>query len=184
MKITAIIAVVILVALAAGTYYYFSGKEYIVRLSESDIQKKLEEKLPLRKTYLLIIEVTLNNPRVHLENGSDRVRAGLDVEFNITLNKILKPVGGTVDASAGIRYMAENGQFFLTNPIIENLEVQGVPEKYTDKINVALTKAIAEYYARHPIYILKTSDTKQALAKMVLQDVIVENNDLVVTLGI
>jgi hypothetical protein len=177
-------AVIILIAVVAGAYYYFSGKEYVIRLSESDIQKKLEEKLPLTKTYLLIIEVTLNNPRVHLENGSGRVGAGLDVEFNITLNKTLKPIGGTVDASAGIRYVAENGQFFLTNPIIENLEVRGVPEKYIDKINFALTKAIAEYYARHPIYTLKTSDTKQALAKMVLQDVIVENNELVVTLGI
>ena len=184
MKKTAIVIVIILMALMAGTYYYFSGKEYIVRLSESDIQRKLEEKLPLTKTYLFIIQVTLNNPRVHLENGSRRVNAGLDVIFNITLNNHPKPIGGTVDASAGIFYLAEKGQFFLTNPVVEKLEVQGIPRQYTDKANMALTKALAEYYAKHPIYTLQTTNAKHAAAKMILKNVIVENKQLVVTLGI
>lgn len=184
MKRVAFVVVIILMALMAGAYYYFSGKEYVVRLSESDIQRKLEEKLPLTKTYLFIIQVTLNNPRVHLENGSKRVNAGLDVIFNITLNNHPKPIGGTVDVSAGILYLAEKGQFFLTSPIVEKLEVQGIPQQYTDKANMALTKALAEYYAKHPIYTLNTANTKQAAARMILKDVIVENKQLVVTLGI
>lgn len=184
MKRVAFVVVIILMALMAGAYYYFSGKEYVVRLSEADIQRKLEEKLPLTKTYLFIIQVTLNNPRVHLENGSKRVNAGLDVIFNITLNNHPKPIGGTVDVSAGILYLAEKGQFFLTSPIVEKLEVQGIPQQYTDKANMALTKALAEYYAKHPIYTLNTANTKQAAARMILKDVIVENKQLVVTLGI
>ena len=184
MKRVAFVVVIILMALMAGAYYYFSGKEYVVRLSESDIQRKLEEKLPLTKTYLFIIQVTLNNPRVHLENGSKRVNAGLDVIFNITLNNHPKPIGGTVDVSAGILYLAEKGQFFLTSPIVEKLEVQGIPQQYTDKANMALTKALAEYYAKHPIYTLNATNTKQAVTRMILKDVIVENKQLVVTLGI
>lgn len=184
MKKVAIVAVVVLITLLAGTYYYFFGKEYVVRLSESDIQSKLEEKLPLTKTYLFIIQVTLNNPRVHLENGSRKVGAGLDVVFNITLNKNSKPIGGTVDVSGGVLYLAENGQFFLTDLVIESLTVQGIAPKYTDKANKALTKALAEYYKNNPIYTLRVSDAKQAIAKMVLKGVIVENQELVVTLGI
>jgi len=178
------IAFAILIALLAGTYYYFSGKEYVVRISESDIQDKLEEKLPLTKTYLFIIQVTLNNPRVNLKNGSNKVGAGLDVVFNITLNKNPKPLGGTVDVSGGVRYLSEKGQFFLTNPAIESLTVQGIDPKYTDKANKALTKALAEYYKNNPIYTLRVNDLKQAAAKMVLKDVVVENQELVITLGI
>ncbi len=59
-----------------------------------------------------------------------------------------------------------------------------MPEKYTDKVNKALTKALASYYATHPIYTLKTTDTKQAAVKLVLKDVYIENKELVIKLGI
>lgn len=181
---TTIITSIALITLLAGSYYYFSGKSYVIRLSESDIQSKLEAKLPLTKTYLYIIQVTLDNPRVHLENGSNKVSAGLDVLFNITLNKNLRAIGGTVDVAGDILYLAEQGQFFLANPVVENLTIQGVDVKYTDKINKALTRALAEYYQNNPVYTLRTSDTKQAVAKMVLKDVFIENKELVITLGI
>jgi hypothetical protein len=184
MRKVAILAVFILVSLLVGTYYYFSGKEYVVRLTESEIHGKLEEKLPLTKTYLFIIQVTLNNPRVHLINGSSRVAAGLDVVFNITLNKNQKPLGGTVDASGGIIYLAEKGEFYLADPVVEDLKVQGIPNEYTEKVNKALTKALAEYYREHPIYTLHLTDMKQAAVRVVLKDVIVKDRELVITLGI
>ncbi len=184
MKKVAIAAVLVILALVAGTYYYFSGKEYVVRITESDIKEKLAEKLPLTKTYLFIIQVTLESPRVHLENGANRVNAGLDVVLNITLEKSPKPLGGKVDASGGISYVSEKGEFYLTDPIIENFEIQGVPTKYMDKVNKALTKALAEYYNENPVYTLRSTDVKQAATRMVLKKVIVESGELVVTLGI
>lgn len=171
-------------AVAGSVYYYFSGKEYVVRLTEGQIREKLEERLPLNKSYLFIVRVTLSNPRVELENGTRRVNAGLDVLFNVTINDNPKPIGGTVDVSAGVRYVPEKGQFFLVNPVIESLKVQGVAEKHTDKVNKALTLALAEYYESHPIYTLSATDSKQVAARMILKSVIVENEELVVTLGI
>lgn len=184
MKKPAIVLLMIFITALAGTFYYFSGKEYVIRLSESDLQSKLEEKLPLTNTYLFIIQITLENPRVHLENGSTKVGAGLDVIFNITVGKNPRPLGGTIDVSGGVVYLEETGQFFLTEPVIENLIVQGVPSKYTKKVNTALSKALAEYYKTNPIYSLSSLDMKQTAAKLVLKNVIVENQELVVTLGI
>ena len=181
-KLLAAITAVTVFAVIA--YFYFSGKEFVIRVPESKIQEKLQEKLPLTKTYLFVVQVTLDNPRVQLVNGTKRVSAGLDVIFNITLNKNPKPMGGTVDVSGGILYSAENGQFFLKNPVIEKLEVQGIPQIYTDKVNKALTKALADYYEKHPIYTLSATDAKQAAARMVLKNVIIENQELVVILGI
>lgn len=176
--------VAILIVVVIGAYFFFVGKEYVVKLSEPDIQAKLQEKLPLTKTYLFIIQVTLDNPRVNLENGSNKVKAGLDILFNITLNKVPKPLGGEVDISGGVLYLAEKGQFFLTNPIIENLKVQGIPQEYTDKVNKALSKALAEYYKEHPIYTLRATDVKQAAARLILKNVIIKNKELIITLGI
>lgn len=184
MKKLAIVAAVCVATLLAGAYYYFAGKEYVIRVPESTIQSKLGEKLPLTKTYLFIIQITLSNPRVELENGSDRVAAGLDVEFNITINNNPKSLGGKVDISGGVIYVSDKGQFFLTDPVIEDLSVQGIAPEYTGKANEALTRALSEYYKTHPIYTLRVTDAKQAAARMVLKDVIIENKELVVTLGI
>ncbi len=174
----------ILLFLVLGLYIYFSGKEYVFSFSESQIHEKLATKLPLSKKYLIIFEVTLDNPRVTLTNGSDRVAAGLDVILNIWINKNPKPLGGTLDASGGIKYVKNDGEFYLTGPVIEHLSIQGIPEKYLEKANQVLTKAIAEYYESHPIYKLKPTDVKKAAARLVLKNVIIEEQQLVVTLGI
>jgi hypothetical protein len=75
--VLSVVSLVIL--LVVGAYFYFSGKEYVVRITESEIREKLSEKLPLTKSYFFFIQITLKNPRIRLENGSDRINAGLDV---------------------------------------------------------------------------------------------------------
>ena len=93
------------VAAIGGVFYYFSCKEYVFRISEAQLREKLNAKLPLTKTYLLIFQITLDNPRVSLANNSDRVDAGLDIILNITVGTEAKSLGGTIDASGGIKYV-------------------------------------------------------------------------------
>ena len=182
-KVVIIVGIVLLVAIASA-YFYFAGKEYVFRFSESDIQNTLKKSLPLTKTYLFIIQVTLENPRVHLENGSNRVIAGLDVVLNIKVGQNPEPLGGLVDVSGGVRYASETGQFFLADPIIERLQIQGVSDLYAEKVNSALSKALSEYYSENPIYTLSALDAKQATVRLVLKKVIVENQEMVITLGV
>jgi len=175
---------VIVFAVVAGTLYYFSGKEYVFRFTENQLQEKLDTKLPLTKSYFIIFQVTLDHPRITLINGSKRVNAGLDIILNIRLNNEKRPLGGSLDVSGGVIYLPDKGQFFLTDPLIENLSIQGIPENFTEKANIVLTKALAEFYTAHPIYTLRRTDVKRAVAKLVLKDVVIEKNELVATLGI
>lgn len=177
-------ALVFVALLVASAYYNLAGKEYVIRIPESDLQSKLSSKLPITKSFFLVIRVTLSNPRVSLENGSNRVRAGLDVELNIGVENSSKPLGGSVDISGGVAYVSEDGEFFLTDAKIDQLELQGIPSRYVDKVDNALTHALAEFYRDHPIYSLSSLDAKQAAAKLVLRDVVVHNKELVITLGI
>lgn len=176
---------VALVALAAiGTYVYFDGREYTFRFTEAQLHEKLAERLPLRKTYLFFFEVLLDEPRLALVEGSDRVNAGLDVTLNINIQDEPLPLGGKLDVSGGVRYDAAEGQFFLTDPVIENLQVQGIPTDYTDRVDSILTSALAEYYSSRPIYTLSATDVKMATARLLLKRVVVEERVLIVTLGI
>ena len=184
MNKTGIAVIVLLAAVVMAVFYYFSGQEYVFRFTQAQLQEKLNTKLPQTKTYLLIFQVTLDQPRVALTNGSKRVGAGLDILLNLQVGNATKPLGGSVDVSGGIRYTAATGEFYLDDPVIERLRVQGIPELYATRVNTALTKALAEYYQEHPIYSLKATDTKQAAARLVLKDVRVENQELVVTIGI
>ena len=182
-KIGLFLAAIVLVGLV-GAYFYFEGREYEFRFSEDDLRSRLSERLPVEKTYLSIFQVVLDSPRNTLIEGSDRVQAGLDVTLNIMINEEPVPLGGSIDASGGVRYDPTEGEFYLTDPIVERLAVQGVPAKYTDKVNSVLTKAIAEYYEDRPIYTLRDSDVKQAAAKLVLKSVVAQDRLLVVTLGV
>ncbi|MCB1608507.1 MAG: DUF1439 domain-containing protein [Xanthomonadales bacterium] len=180
-----LIALALLAVIAAGgLYYYFSGKEYVFEFTQAQLQEKLSAKMPISRRYLLIFEVTLDNPRVALIESLDRVAAGLDVTLNIYVNDSPIPLGGTLDVSGSIRYDAELAAFFLSDPEIERLQVQGVPQQYSAKVTQVLTRALAEYYQSHPVYTLSRTNAKQAAARLVLKDVQVRGQSLFVTLGI
>lgn len=176
------IAFVLVVAIIGGAFY-LAKREYVFRVSEAQIQENLAAKLPVSKTFFFIFQLTFDHPRVTLVGESGRVHAGLDVVLNIVLGNESKPLGGTLDVSGGVLYSPERGAFFLTDPLIERFAIDGMPEKYREKVNAALTKAIAAFFAEQPIYALRATDTRQAAARLVLKSVAVENRELVVTLG-
>ena len=181
-RIIGIAAVLLLILI--GAYIFFSGKEYIVRISESQIKAAMEQKLPLTKTYLFIIDVTLENPRVELRDGSSRIAGGMDVELNIRINENPEPLGGSIDLSGGVSYVSDGGHFFLIDPVVDNFSIQGLAENIKPKVNKAIEKSLSEYFSKNPIYTLKKADLKQAAAYAVLKNVSVEGKELVISLGI
>lgn len=184
MKKAFIAIAVLLVVAIIGSAVYLAKREYVFRFSEAQIQENLAAKLPVSKTFFFIFQITFDHPRVTLVGESGRVHAGLDVLLNVVLGNESKPLVGTLDLSGGVLYSPERGAFFLTDPLIERFAMDGMPEKYSEKVNAALTKAIAAYFVEQPIYTLRAADTRQAAARFVLKSVAVENRELVVKLGL
>ena len=77
-----------------------------------------------------------------------------------------------------------SGEFYLSDPAIEDLTVQGVPDHYTDQVNKLLEKVLTEFYSERPIYRLDSEKMTQAATKMVLRSVEVSDEELVVSIGI
>jgi len=179
-----VVLLAVFIAVILGAYLYYSGKEFVVRISEAQIQDRINQKLPFNRSYLLIFEVGLDRPRVNLIENSNRVRAGLDLTLNISVGTAQLRLGGSLDASGGLKYVADRGEFFLSDPMIESLQVQGIPAKYIDRVRMVLIKALTEFYGEHPIYTLNFFDLKQAATRLVLKDVAVKDKELVITLGI
>jgi len=167
-----------------GAYLYFSNKEFVISITEHQIRNKVAQKLPITKTYLLLFDITLLNPRIDLENGSNRINGGMDVKIGVKFNGKNREVSGMIDISGGLKYVSGEGDFYLTDTQIETLFVQGVPEKYEQKVVETLKVFVSDYFNKNPVYSLKASDLKQAAAKMILKSIVVEDEKVVVSMGI
>ncbi len=155
-----------------------------MELTEPQIQEKLDARFPIQKSKLLVLVLTLSNPQVGLEEGADRISFGVDATLNLTIGGQQKPLGGTGTITTGLRYHPDDYSFYLNDPIIEELEIQGIPIQYVDKVNEVAMKLAEERINECPIYKLKGDDLKQATARLILKDMVVEDGKLVITLGL
>lgn len=172
-----------IIAAAAGAYWYYSGKEYVIRLTEAELQAKLDQRFPMHRDLLFVVQMDLAHARVHLLEGSNRVSIGVDVTLNIRLRDQPKSFGGSIDVDGGLRYEAFKGRFFLTDPHIRALRVNGIPEKYRTEVERVVRDAIADAMNKGPVYTL-SADAGQLLARLLLKSVVVRDRELVITLGI
>lgn len=178
-----LIVVTVLAFLAVGVVLALRGRELVLRIPEAELRQRMEAALPITRTYLLVVEVTLANPRVELREGADRIHAGLDATLSLRLVGQQLPLGGAIDISGALRYEPGTGAFHVVEPQIEGVAVQGVPDRYAATVNQALNLALAAFYRDYPVYTLRRDDIRQSLAKLVLKSVLVEDRHLVVTLG-
>ncbi len=178
-----VLGIVAVGLLGAGAFLYVSQKDFVFRFSEGDLRERVDDRLPWTKRYLFVFEVSVDNPRIDLVDGSDRVAGGVDLLLNIDFGDSDVPLAGAVDVAGGVEYQSENGEFFLINPEIENIRIQGVPDRFSNQANAAISLALTEFYRTRPIYSLDETDASHLAARLVLKDVVVEDEHLVVTLG-
>lgn len=177
------LAATILLAAAAGAYHFARGGSIVLSFTEAELQQRASALPPYTRTYLNVVQVTVENPRVSLVAGADRVRAGSDVAVAVGIGARTGTIRGVVEASGGVRYEREAGAFHLTDVEVERIDLPGLPEAHAPRIRAAVTAALRAYYDRHPIYTLRPTDTRRAVARHVLKDVAVRGDRLLLTLG-
>ncbi|MEL7485903.1 MAG: DUF1439 domain-containing protein, partial [Pseudomonadota bacterium] len=175
-------AAVIALAAIPGGFFLFSGNTYTVRFSEDAIVQALDTRLPLQKTYYAIFDVTIDEPRVDLIDNSDRVFGGVDINIEVAAAGRRLPMSGSVDVSGAVDYDPQQAAFFLIDPRVEALNIDRVPDSWADRSRSAVTLAIKEFYKTRPIYTLEGEAVSKKAARMVLRDVVVEDERVVVTL--
>lgn len=179
-----VLAVVILLPVVAGGigYWVFHGKRYTFSFTEEQIREQLQKRFPVEKSYLGILSVRYENPRVKLVEGASDIHVGTDAMLDVRINE--QSLAGSADLVTQVGYDAGQGQFILYNPKLTKLRIDGVPEKYIQRVMDLGSKLAAQYLEKVPVYKLRPKDVKTALAHLVLKDVRVENGLLRITIGI
>ena len=173
-----------LILLGAGAFWLLSRNDYVFRFSEDELRQHLDAQLPYEGRHLFVFDVTLDNPRIDLVEGSDRVAGGVDVMLKVKLAGRELELDGAADMSGGVRYDADERAFYMTDPVVEALRIPSVPESYANRANTAISAALSDFYRTRPIYVLEPDTAAKSAARMLLKDVSVKNEHLVVTLGV
>jgi hypothetical protein len=181
--------VIAFLALVAGfsTYMYFkqSAGTVTVHITQGMVDSALAGKFPKEKTYLEIIRVTYENPKVSFLPDTKRVRVALDARVELGLSGILaKTYKGTATVNTEVGYNPDSHEFFLWQPMVETLDISKLKDDYRDILRDGLNLATAEWAKEIPVYKLKDAETPQKLAKLVLRRVEVEGDHITVTLGL
>jgi hypothetical protein len=181
MKKAVVVAGIAILAGVIGLDCRVSDKGPVIAISAEQIQKRLDKKFPIKKKYLVVLELTLADPVVALTEGSDRVGFGVSAETNVIVNA--EDLEGQAHMTSAIRYNREDGALLLADPRVERLTISLLPEKYEDGVREAASLAAHEFLDEYEIYRLDQSDFKQKIAKFVIKDVVVEDGMLKIAFG-
>jgi hypothetical protein len=145
-----------------------------VILSESELQRKFDERFPIEDP-VSRFGVELTNPIVRLREGTDRVHVSMDAAIALPL---VRKFPGTGEISGKVRYDPERLRLYLDDPKIERLDVPGVDVIY-EVLFSEMTNLAARFLPSVPLYTLRDDKGfKQAYARKKLSSAEVKNGTL------
>jgi len=170
MKKVIMIAVCMLLAFSGCAF-----REEIV-IPRAKIQESISSKFPYDKD-AVIIRLTVETPEVYFEGKS------IGVKLFYHGNFLTKKIKGYADINGKIVYKPETGAFYLHDLTIADITIN--ENNLSDIVNLQqiIDKIISRWMDGFCIYRLDPDDYKQNLARLLVKDIFVRNDDLVVVLG-
>jgi hypothetical protein len=155
------------------------GASYTVRLSAADIEQAMARRLPISKSKLLVA-VTVRSVFVEFMLDEDKILLQPQVDLRVAGQTALS---GRALLEGQLRYARETGEFFIDQPKVVQVFIQGLPEAARAVTEEVIARLGESALASTPVYRLNPSDFKQSVAKLVLKSVKVRQGRLEIELG-
>jgi hypothetical protein len=166
---------------AVGGLWLLSNLNYEVKIPQSVLQQNIEQYFPIEKKQF-IIEVKIDNPKVILEDGSDRLKFGVDMDVSSGFQDF--DVTGNAIISGKVMYRRDTGEFFLGDANIDKVNFEGNGDEIFQKFDQMANNALREFLDNQPLYKLDSNDIRQTLLKLTLKDVIIRDRNLILKMGV
>ena len=180
-RVLAIGGAVLAVGLVA-TWLLLRGRTWTYTFDQARIEAELARRFPMRKTYLALVDVDYTNPRVKLTDGSDDIALGVDVKVGVAGSS--RELKGSADLLTKIGYDPATASFVLRDVRVVELDVPGIDDDIEKRVKGIANDLAADRVTGIPVYELKATDAKRALASLVLRSVAVRDGVLYVTIGV
>jgi len=120
----------------------------------ADLQNAIATQFPRKLRYMEMFDVNLSNPRLSLNEKSNRLITTVDAQID---NQLLmnKPVAGTLSMSSALKYDAATRAVRLDAPAVEKVDIAGVPAQYAPQLNAIGNAAAEQVLKDYPVYTFK-----------------------------
>jgi len=126
--------------------------------TKGELQSAIDKRFPATLRYGELVSVQLSNPRLVLDEASNRVTTQMDAALT---NTVLPspPINGTLALNSGIRYDATRRAVLLDNPTVQDVQVQGMGE-YRDQLNAIGAVVAQQLLKDYPLYTFKPDELR------------------------
>jgi hypothetical protein len=155
----------------------FSDGKITLDFSARQIQDAIAPKFPAENCPLPLTCIKLQNPRISLQDDSDRITLNLDAAVSV----LQQLSTGTAVVSAKPRFQASTGEIFLDDAKIQDLKLQGVPPNVTHFVTQYGSILAKRSLENTPIYSFKNNQAEK-MARMSIVDVKVVSGKLRVSI--
>lgn len=169
---------VLLMMLLSGCIKDINPSGMTIAIPASQINETLQKEFPItQKTQYG--KVTLADPQALLAKGSDRIKAGSTVIFS---NALIPEQKGSVYVSGKPYFDAKTGNIYLTQPMIDKLDINGykLASFMQGSVSDIVKPVINEVFRKIPIYKLNKNSIQGSFVKSVS----VEDGSLLVRFGL
>ncbi|MFH2012769.1 MAG: DUF1439 domain-containing protein [Pseudomonadota bacterium] len=167
-----------LIIIALCMLFTFSScafqKEIII--PRAKIQEVVSQKFPFDRN-ILIANLTVKAPEVYFKGKS----IGLKLSYNG--NFLEEELEGSADFNGNIIYKSQTGAFYLGDLIISDITVNEHNFSEKNKLQKLIDDIISNYLDDFPVYRLNPDDFKENLARLLVKDVFIRNDDVIIVLG-
>ena len=150
------------------------GDKLSIELTEQELQTRLAARFPIQNCALIIACIDITSPQVKLVEDADRIALSADLSATVAQRRYV----GKLAFSGRVRYVVQDGEFFLDDIEISRLDLDGVPQKYTEILRNTGPAALRSVLSTRPIYTLKSDTAQQRLTRLAVRDVRVVNGKL------
>jgi len=148
---------------------------YDVRLTQADLQQRIDENLPISQGNALF-QFHIPALTVALLGDSRQVALDADIHLNV-----LQQWQGKAKTRirGGLEYVARTGTFYLHEPNLDRLDISHIPEQYLKQVKSFLKVALSKKMTAIPLYRLDKNDIQQRMTQNALKDIKIEEDAIV-----
>jgi hypothetical protein len=155
------------------------GGDRSVNISETELQKKLNDRLAVPISLLKIFNISLSNSLVKFDEKTGRMTSSFDTHVTSVLTD--KPVAGQLGISGKLRFDPTDNSIKLDDPKIEQVSFSGLTGKNSELLTTLAQQLGSEVLNGLTLYTIKQEDLKYGGRQYHPKSLQVINNQLQMT---